>query len=110
MYYFECCNNFENRPDQRNIEKNVFSTQQGHRVVGTRPFEFDSTYVQFLELFFSISFQSSLPTVGTAKAPALVATNRKALEQVHLSRLSLSFKQNNDKLDQSLQQYQAGQW
>lgn len=54
MYYFECCHKQDRHGETEKIEKVIFSTPHGHKHVGTRGFEFDSSYPQFLELFFSV--------------------------------------------------------
>lgn len=108
MYYFECCNKLEGQTGHQNLERHIFSTVQGHKVVGSRGFEFDGKFVDFLELFFSVSFHSSLPQVGKAKPPALVATNKKILEQIYFDKNSLSFSADKDTLESFLHTHSQG--
>ena len=58
--------------------------------------------VCFLLFFLQVCFQPSLPAGGIVKSPALVASNRKALEQIHLSKQNLVFDAENDNLEASL--------
>ena len=61
-------------------------------------------------LFLQVCFQPSLPAGGIVKSPALVASNRKALEQIHLSKQNLLFDAENDNLEASLiNQHHAGE-
>lgn len=107
MYYFECCNKYEGREDS---EKHIFSSVQGHKTIGSRAFEFENKFVEFIEMFFTVSFHSSLPDTGTAKPPALVPTNRKALEQTHFSKRVLSFTAEPGSLDDTLHNYFNGSY
>ena len=64
----------------------------------------------FLLFFLQVCFQPSLPAGGIVKSPALVASNRKALEQIHLSKQNLLFDAENDNLEASLiKRHQAGE-
>lgn len=90
------------------LEKDVFMSAKGHRVVGSRKFEYDKAYVNFLELFFDVSFLSSLPSIGVAPPPALVPSNRKSFELTYFSRQPVTFKQEEESLESTLNQHKNG--
>lgn len=82
---------------------------KGHKVVGSRGFEYDGSYMEFLELFFSVAFQRSLPSGGHAKPSALVVSNKKSLELSFLNKLKIVFQAEEENLEGTLNAYQKDQ-
>lgn len=96
------------RDDSEEFESHIFMSSVAPKNIGSRQFEYDDVYVGFLDLVYSICYQSSLPPVGSSKPPALVPSSYKSLARVYLnSDIDAPIAVGNSNLEESIRRLES---